>query len=101
MYHKGVAWRGGLATPDGLPSVASGGGRVYKTVREGLNVDITGPEIKIIDAGNMWIKIGDNPALPLLKYSISATNEMATELSLTLRAERSKISIEPILPDVK
>lgn len=28
MYHKGVAWRGGLATPDGLPSVASGGGRV-------------------------------------------------------------------------
>ena len=27
MYHKGVAWRGGLATPDGLPSVASGGGR--------------------------------------------------------------------------
>ena len=26
MYHKGVAWRGGLATPDGLPSVVSGGG---------------------------------------------------------------------------
>ena len=64
-------------------------------------MDITDPEIKIIDAGNMWIKIGDAPALPLLKYSVSATHEMATELAITLRVERSKISIEPILPDVK
>ena len=72
----------------------------YGIVREGLNVDIANPEIKIIDAGRMWIKIGDAPALPLLKYSVSATSEIEAELAVTLRVGASKISIEPILPDV-